>query len=49
MGYPLHMLYAEMAILWKPPMISRLPNIEPHEQLDFVFHCIRDDDNEEMN
>lgn len=41
---PLHMLYKEMALKWKPAMNSRLPEPEPHEQMDFVFKCIRDDD-----
>jgi hypothetical protein len=44
--FPLHMLYLEMADKWKPPLISRLPVIEDHEQMDFVFKCVRDEDNE---
>lgn len=43
-AFPLHMLYTEMALKWKPAMSSRLPEFEPHEQVDFVFKCIRDDD-----
>jgi hypothetical protein len=48
-GGTLHMLYRQMAIKWKPPMMSRLPQKEDHEQVDFIFHCIRDDDHDDPN
>ena len=38
------MLFNESAIKWKPPMTSRLPKMEEHEQLDFVYLCYRDED-----
>ena len=44
MAYPLQMMYTFMEAQKKPVVTSRLPKIEPHEQLDFVFHCMRDDD-----
>jgi len=40
----LHFLYQESAVKWKPPMTSRLPDLEEHEQVDFVYLCYRDDD-----
>ena len=30
-------------------MVSRLPQKEVHEQVDFVFHCARDEDQDDTN
>ena len=43
-GYPLHELYSQSAIKWKPPMISRLPEFEHHETMNFEYNNYHDDD-----
>lgn len=39
-----YMLYRESAQRWRPPLTSRLPQLENHEPVDFVYVCYRDDD-----
>ena len=36
-----------MALKWKPAMVSRLPEKDQHEQVKFVFECVRDDDEDQ--
>jgi hypothetical protein len=45
----IHQLYSVGAQVWKPPMTSRLPIKDQHEQLAFVFHCFRDEDEVPFN
>lgn len=42
----IHILYNELDVKWIPPMISRIPEKDKHEHMDFVFHCIRDEDHD---
>lgn len=49
MAGTLSKLYKEMAIKWLPPMVSRLPEKEEHEKVDFIFYCIRDEDHDDPN
>ena len=37
-------LYTSGQIRWKAPSMSRLPQLEQHEQVDFVYLCYRDED-----
>ncbi|CDW77782.1 UNKNOWN [Stylonychia lemnae] len=43
-GYPLHELFSQSAIKWKPPMISRLPELEQHETVNFEYNHYHDED-----
>ena len=40
----LHLLYQQSAVKWVPPSVSRMPQIESHEQMDFVYLHFRDEE-----
>eukprot|EP00347_Sterkiella_histriomuscorum_P011122 403373675 len=45
----LQMLYRESGIKSRPPMTSRLPVVEQHEQMKFVYLCYRDEEEAQNN
>ena len=44
---PLHLLYSEMALKQEIPITSRLPVLEPHEQVKFNFSRVRVQEDED--
>lgn len=48
-GFTMHKLFRESAERWRPPQTSRLPELEMHEKMDFIYINDRDDEHDLHN